>query len=49
MKSGKGNLIGRAQAMKQLGAEASKSLPKILLDNQSDSDLDHIADVDQEP
>ncbi len=48
MKSGKGNLIGRAQAMKQLGAEASKSLPKILLDKQADSDLDHIADVDKE-
>lgn len=49
MESGKGNLIGRAQAMKELGAEASKSLPKILLDKQSDSDLDHIADVDKEP
>jgi DNA recombination protein RmuC len=49
MRSGKGNLIGRAQSMKELGAEASKSLPKILLDKQSESELDQIVDTEQEP
>ena len=49
MKSGKGNLIGRAQSMKALGAQASKSLPKTLLDKQSESDLDQLSDTDKEP
>ena len=49
MKSGKGNLIGRAQSMKALGAQASKSLPETLLDKQSESDLDQLSDTDKEP
>ena len=49
MKSGKGNLIGRAQSMKALGAQTSKSLPKALLDKQPESDLDQGSDTDKEP
>ncbi len=47
--SGKGNLVGRAEAIRKLGLQTNKKLDKVLVDNQSeDTETPGIIDESKE-
>ncbi|MFO7896082.1 MAG: DNA recombination protein RmuC [Candidatus Cloacimonadales bacterium] len=49
LKTGRGNLVGRAEKLKKLGAKASKSIAEKFLPNEADEDDDDLEKLEAEP